>query len=128
MSTGKAAKDEHRAKAAPAPALHGQWALSMAAGRAEGMPLQSMSTFVLPGVHTGLMPSLSKETAELTPCSRGHHKSICNERAEVYTMALTHSVMRRGLGSNALCVHTGHCELDQEDRTSWARVRSEISL
>lgn len=43
-------------------------------------------------------------------------------------MVLIYSAMRRGPGNNALCGNMGHCEIDQEDRTSWVRVRSEISL
>lgn len=72
MSIGNATKDEHTEQSQRTHQTYTeQWTLSVAVGRAEGMQLKGMSTFVLPGVHTGLMPRLSRETVELTPCSGG---------------------------------------------------------
>lgn len=57
---------------------------SMAVGWAEGIPLRSMPTFVFPGVHTGLMSNLSRETVELALCSEGTTSKLAlNKRGPI---------------------------------------------
>lgn len=113
MSTGKAANEEHRVSARMGLTRTG--ALGMAAGRAEGMPLQSMSMFALPGVHTGLMPSLRDGRADPV------FKRALQDKLQSKSRGLHH-------GPPPLSYETRAGELDQEGRTSRALVRSEISL
>lgn len=60
-----------------------QWLSSTAMGWAEGITLRSMPTFVFPGVHTGLMSGLSRET-ELALCSEGTTSKLAiNKRGPI---------------------------------------------
>lgn len=61
-----------------------QWLSSTAMGWAEGITLRSKPTFVFPGVHTGLMSGLSRETGELALCSEGTTSKLAiNKRGPI---------------------------------------------
>lgn len=97
----------------------------MSVGQAEGIPLRSRPTSAFPGVHTGLMPSLSRDTRADSVFWGDHSKFAIKDQKPTLSPHLLS--LKEGLGAMHFVV-TQDTELDQEGRTSWAWVRSEISL
>lgn len=71
----------------------------MAVGHAEGRPLRSTPTFVFPGVHTGLISNLSRETVELTVCSKVTTSKFAIKEQKPAPWSSSTQILEEGLGA-----------------------------